>query len=173
MTGVRLAQAAELSLLPAIEVSAAGLFAESGMQIFPGDPSDQPADFTPVEAWRDLLERGWIWVTEDQAGAVAAFLAAEPIEQRLHILELDVHRDAQRQGLGRRLMATALAEARAMGLRGASLTTFRDVAWNAPFYESLGFRIVDAPSGALAAFLAREAERGLEPGRRCAMVVAF
>ena len=42
-----------------------------------------------------------------------------------------------------------------------TLTTFRDVPWNAPYYERLGFRVI-APADQgpeLAALVAEEAER--------------
>jgi len=68
-----------------------------------------------------------------------------------------------------------VAEARRRGLAGLSLTTFRDVPWNAPFYASVGFAIVEGEDarGALQTYLDREASRGLDPARRCAVVLLF
>jgi hypothetical protein len=52
-----------------------------------------------------------------------------------------------------------------------TLTTFRDVAWNGPFYQRLGFEELAAHdlSPDLAQILAHEAARGLPGDRRCAM----
>jgi hypothetical protein len=52
-----------------------------------------------------------------------------------------------------------------------TLTTFRDVIWNEPFYKRLGFRTLrdDEMDERLAELLRQEAERGLPEGSRCAM----
>jgi hypothetical protein len=53
-----------------------------------------------------------------------------------------------------------------------SLTTFREVQWNGPYYERLGFTVL-APAEwgpELAALMAGEAEHGLDPEHRIAMV---
>jgi 8-oxo-dGTP pyrophosphatase MutT (NUDIX family) len=51
------------------------------------------------------------------------------------------------------------------GGRSLSLITFADVAWNAPFYESLGFEIVEPPARLLP-LLERETAAGLPRGGR-------
>lgn len=84
---------------------------------------------------------------------------------------MDVLRAFQGQGIGRALLTTAADWARAGGLQALSLTTFRNVPWNAPFYASFGFRewdTDDAPAS-IQASLAYEAAKGLE--NRCAMVM--
>lgn len=104
-------------------------------------------------------------------GEVVGYLAGRVDEDRLHIDEVDVLRDQQGRGLGRRLLATAQDWARAHGLRALSLTTFRNVPWNAPFYASVGFREWDpevAPASIRQA-LTYEAAKGLTD--RCAMVL--
>ncbi len=57
----------------------------------------------------------------------------------------------------------------------ATLTTFRDARWNAPFYASLGFMEapLDDACPRLGAILAREARLGLDPARRCAMKLSL
>ena len=52
-----------------------------------------------------------------------------------------------------------------------TLTTFRDVVWNAPFYAQSGFRVVedDALCARLGGVLANEVAHGLPGERRCAM----
>ena len=172
---VRPARPDDLPLLPDIEVSAAGLFRDEGVAIIAGEAEDAPLDFTPAEVWAPIAAAGLLWVMAEGDGPPGAFLAARIEENRLHILEFDVHRRHQGQGLGRRLLAFAIDEARRRGLAGLSLTTFRDVPWNAPFYASAGFEIVerDAATPLLTAYLDREAARGHDPARRCAMVLNF
>ena len=57
------------------------------------------------------------------------------------------------------------------GLAAVTLTTFRDVSWNAPFYARLGFRIVEpgSLSPGLVAVVQLEERRGLPAGLRVAM----
>jgi len=170
---VRLAAPEDLPRLPEIEVSAATLFRDQGVEVFAGETDETPIDFTPAEVWAPIMAEGLLWVMAEPDGPAGAFLAARIEEGRLHILEFDVHRAHQGQGLGRRLLAFAIEEARRRGLADLSLTTFRDAPWNAPFYTSAGFAIVEDEDarGALQAYLDREAVRGLDPARRCAMVL--
>lgn len=171
---IRVARPADLPLLPDIEISAATLFRDMGLEVFQGETAETPVDFTPAEVWAPIAAAGLLWVMgEGENGPLGAFLAARLEENRLHILEFDVHREHQGQGLGRRLLAFAIEEARRRGLAGLSLTTFRDAPWNAPFYASAGFAIVegDDARGCLQAYLDREATEGLDPVRRCAMVL--
>ena len=58
-----------------------------------------------------------------------------------------------------------------MAYPAVTLTTFRDVPWNAPFYTRLGFAMLDEltlPAG-LAAKREQETRHGLPPETRCAM----
>ena len=57
------------------------------------------------------------------------------------------------------------------GYRAVTLTTFRDVPFNGPFYTRLGFEEVPADqlSPSLRTVLDHEAQRGLDPARRVAM----
>jgi N-acetylglutamate synthase-like GNAT family acetyltransferase len=74
-------------------------------------------------------------------------------------------------GIGSALLATVCAHARAAGLRAVTLTTFRDVPWNAPFCARRGFRVLpeDEWTPGLAALVAREEELGLPRGMRVVM----
>lgn len=84
---------------------------------------------------------------------------------------MDVLRTHQGRGIGRALLAHAADWARTHGFTALSLTTFRNVPWNAPFYASFGFREwapADAPASIRQA-LSYEAAKGLE--HRCAMVM--
>jgi len=104
-------------------------------------------------------------------GGTVGYLAGRVDAKRLHIDEVDVLRSHQGRGIGRALLAHAADWARACGLEALSLTTFRNVPWNAPFYASFGFREWDpaeAPASIRQA-LNYEAAKGLED--RCAMMM--
>ncbi len=47
-----------------------------------------------------------------------------------------------RRGIGRALVDEVVAWAAAGGFPSVTLATFRDVPWNAPYYEKLGFEVV-------------------------------
>jgi GNAT superfamily N-acetyltransferase len=97
------------------------------------------------------------------------YLAATCEGERLHIDEFDVAQAAQGRGLGRRMLSHVIDRARAAGLAEVSLTTFRTIAWNGPFYASCGFvEWDDGPFPArVRAELDRDAAKGLTD--RCAM----
>jgi GNAT superfamily N-acetyltransferase len=115
------------------------------------------------------IAKGTVWVAEDDAAGVVGFLNAEITGPELHIWETAVRGEFQQRGIGARLLAAAFDHARAAGLAALSLTTFRDVAWNAPFYARHGFAIVkgDGVDERLASLLRQEAAWGMP--RRCAM----
>lgn len=150
--------------MPAIERSAASVFA--GLDV----PDWLLTDAAPADNWALHLQAGSLWVAETE-GRVVGFLAGRVERPRLHIDEIDVERAAQGQGIGRSLLSAAADWARAKGLQAMTLTTFRDVPWNAPFYASFGFQDLDpaiAPPS-IQASLAYEAEKGLR--NRCAMIM--
>jgi GNAT superfamily N-acetyltransferase len=84
---------------------------------------------------------------------------------------MSVRSDQQRKGIGRDLIRAAELWARSKQLTALTLTTFRDVPWNAPFYRSCGFELVN-PIGypMLLATLEAEREAGLPIEQRCAMI---
>lgn len=161
---IRLARETELSEIPRIELSAAQKFV--GQDV----PGELLTDVAGPDAYRPHLNAGTLWVADDGGGPVA-FLAGRVEGERLHVDELDVRQDRQGQGLGRRLLAHAAEWARASGLTRMSLTTFRNIPWNGPFYASVGFREwpEDEAPASLRQALANERARGLQG--RCAMVM--
>lgn len=162
---IRPTTAAGIALLPAVERSAAESFRQISDLAWLADEGVMPE-------WRhaELMAAGTSWVAA-VAGEPVGFLAAEIVGDELHIWELAVRQDQQGQGLGRALVQTAVDGAADLGLAAVTLTTFRDVPWNQPFYEKIGFAILPADdAGArLAAILRSEVEQGLPGERRCAM----
>ena len=121
---------------------------------------------TEADAYAPLIAARTVWVAETD-GVLVGFVSAERLEAILHVHELAVDLQYQRKGIGRDLMRAAIQAARDMGSAAVTLTTFRGVVWNAPFYRRLGFEILDAPPPRLSAILAAEADRGFTD--RCAM----
>lgn len=164
--GYRVVPAAEehLEALPAIERAAATLFA--GMDL----DAAVLEDHTSLEEFADAREDGLLWVAITRAGSPVGFALADEHGSGIHLEEVDVHPDHGRRGLGARLVR-AVCDFAHRADHDVTLTTFRDVPWNRPFYEGLGFSVV-APaelSQALRAIVAEEAERGLDPEQRVVM----
>jgi GNAT superfamily N-acetyltransferase len=163
---IRKAMPEDAQALPAIEQDAGERFAEiDGLEAFAG------GDNLPPEFHLRRIAEGSVWVAIDAAGSVVGFLTAEAQGDELHIHELDVARRAQGLGLGRALVAAAEDEARGRGFAALTLTTFTDVAWNAPYYAGLGFTAVsgDDLGAHLLACVEEERRKGFPMQRRCAM----
>jgi GNAT superfamily N-acetyltransferase len=129
------------------------------------------AENLPATRYRDIIAEGWSWIAEGEQAQPVAFVAATIEGEELHLWEFNVQIEYQRRGIGRGLLQRLIAEATAAKFPAMTLTTFRDVPWNAPFYRSMGFELV-APGQLdprLAGLLAKEARMGLPAARRCAM----
>ena len=78
-----------------------------------------------------------------------------------------------RSGAALLLLAT-LAAGGALSGGAVTLTTYRDVPWNAPFYRRVGFEVVDDPTPGVAEVRAAERAEGLDAfGPRVAMRLAL
>lgn len=148
-----------------IERAAGTLFPEADI------PAAMLAQTTPIPQLREAQEAGRLWVALSASGEPVGFAFARDLEGEAHLQEVDVRPDHGRRGIGASLVQAVAGWARASGTRRLTLTTFVHLAWNAPFYEGLGFRRIPAAelTPALSAILRREAEEGLDPSRRVAM----
>jgi GNAT superfamily N-acetyltransferase len=147
---------------------------QSGGLAFRADPELAwlaDGDNIPPERYREIIGAGWSWVAEDAHSHPLAFLAATREGKELHIWEFNVRIEYQHRGIGRRLLQRFITEVAEGGLSAITLTTFRDVPWNAPFYTSMGFEVLSAErlDRRLAGLLDDEARKGLPAARRCAM----
>jgi GNAT superfamily N-acetyltransferase len=163
---VRLARTEDAALLPDVELSAGRLFrAAPGLEWISrhGEPT--------AETYRPFIAAGTTWVAEAADGRLVGYVACEVVGEAMHVWQLSVAAEAQGEGLGRQLMGVAQDQALALGLSAVTLTTFRDVPWNAPFYARLGYRALDADAldARLAGVLRAEIENDLPAEQRCAM----
>lgn len=93
----------------------------------------------PLRYWLDYLRSNdTCFVAVTATGDVVGFLCARPIDRHLHIDEVSVRQEWQQRGVGRRLVFCCLHSARAARAIGTTLTTYRDVPWNAPWYGRPG-----------------------------------
>ncbi len=165
-TKIRKAIPADADRLPEIEKSAGESFRQLEDLSWIADD-----DVMSAEEHLRHIKEGTVWVAEEGANRITGFLTAEQGDAELHIHEVSVHADHQGKRIGRRLIEAAYEEAQKKGLSALTLTTFRDVPWNAPFYARTGFEIAadHALGPRLQAILDRETDAGLPRDKRCAM----
>jgi GNAT superfamily N-acetyltransferase len=161
---VRLARPEHVESLPHIEREAATRFGDSL-------PESVLSHVAPLDCLEAAQRAGLLWVALEPAGAPVGFAVASICGRRVHLDELDVLPAHGRRGVGSALISAVEDYARDSGCDEMTLTTFRDVAWNAPFYARVGFEAI--PEVELDAELVRrlsdEAALGLEPSGRVAM----
>jgi GNAT superfamily N-acetyltransferase len=156
------ARPSDIPSLPAIELAAA--------QLLTGHAPDSVLnETTGVEEFFEAqhLGRLWIALVEELPVGFAHIEILEPLSA--HLKEVDVHPQYGRRGIGTALVRRICKWAAHSGYRSVTLTTFRDVPWNAPFYARLGFEVIPADelSSALRLIMHNESIRGLD--RRVAM----
>lgn len=154
----------DLPPLPSIELAAARLLS-------PYAPESVLKETTPPQEFLSAHARGHLWVA--LAGdCPVGFAQVELLEPGLaHFKEIDVLPEHGRRSLGTKLVTAVCDWAACAGFAAVTLTTFRDVPFNGPFYTKLGFEEIPPHelSPVLHSILKHEAERGLDPARRVAM----
>ena len=153
----------DVTALPAIERAAGERFRD-----YPELAWLAEGEVISAEQHLDYAERGlsWLALANDQP---VGFILAELHASSLFIVELSVHLDWQGKGIGRRLIACVADQARKRRLASLTLTTFRDVPWNAPFYARLGFEMITTLTPELREKREEETAHGLAYDARCAM----
>jgi GNAT superfamily N-acetyltransferase len=117
--------------------------------------ADDPA-FT-AEELIPFIENGRAW-TATEHGQVVGFIVTDVVDGCAHIDEVAVAPMAGRHGHGTALVAAVQQWALRQGLPAVTLTTFRDVPWNGPWYSKLGFRELAEPEWTSALRALRETE---------------
>ena len=128
MAEVRVARTEELLHLPALEAAADTRFELMGIGPLPAPaPPEQLAAALAVLVTGDPPE---------------GFARVDALAGGAHLEQLSVHPDHMGQGKGRALLGAACDWAVQAGYPEITLATYRDVAWNGPFYASAGFEEV-------------------------------
>jgi len=153
VTRIRPPRRDELGALLDIERDAGRAFAAVGL---PEIADDDPGTVAELEAYR-AAGRAWVAVGDDDRPV--AYLVSEIVDGCHHIEQVSVAPAHARRGIGAALIDHLAAVARREGRAALTLTTFRDVPWNAAYYERLGFAPIDpaAYGPELGALVAHEA----------------
>lgn len=128
-----------------------------------------------LDDFNDFSRDGLLLAAFTSDAVPVGFVAARFEAKWLHIAEIDVHPDWQRHGAGRLLMQAAIFTGQQRGLLGATLTTDSLAAFNARFYASLGFEIVEGHSRPthLVSLNTDEIAQGFNPTRRVTMLMTW
>src|SRR5687768_15875860 len=146
---IRPARIGDLPVLRDVEVRAGAAFRSIGM--------DEIADDEP-----GLLDPDATVFVAELDGAVVGYVHVDVVDHALHVEQVSVVPEAAGRRIGAALLDRAAEHARSLGLSRLTLTTFRDVPWNAPYYRRLGFTELDELGPELAVLVERE--RQVIPG---------
>lgn len=119
-----------------IERAAGARFRDIGMDDV---AADEPLPAVELVA---AARAGRSWVAVDGDDRAVGYVVVEVVDGCAHIGQLSVEPDHQGRGLARDLVGQVEEWAATRALSAVTLTTFRDVPWNRPFYEHLGFEAV-------------------------------
>jgi GNAT superfamily N-acetyltransferase len=162
----------DLSTLSAIELDAVSVF--SRIPELAGFSRNQ----VPAKQLESWISNGRIYIAND-SGRPVGFVAAVPMDTTFYIAEICTIPDYQGQGVGGILIEAVFAWARETAVPGqktrVSLTTYREVPWNGPWYLKRGFKEVDAetlgPKHVAKMVYDREERKLVRPGyTRCCML---
>ncbi|MEU0567261.1 GNAT family N-acetyltransferase [Nonomuraea sp. NPDC005983] len=154
---VRWADSSELAGLVAVELAADRLFEQVGI-VF-------PAGTTMIE---EVTDPDTVLV---EGRPPAGFALVGWVDGNLHLEQLAVSPESMRRGIGGRLVAAVGDHALASGAPAVTLTTYRDVPWNAPWYERHGYSVMPSSEWGpeLEKLVERERELGIEVAPRVVM----
>jgi GNAT superfamily N-acetyltransferase len=153
---IREALKEELQDLRRLEEDADRLFLDVGI-----------GPFAVSEEENHLAEAAVVLVSGTPA---VGFASVDIVDGLAHLWQLAVHPSSGRRGVGTALVEAVCGWASANGYPAVTLTTFRDVPWNGPFYARLGFRTLEALSPGLEAIRQHERDIGDDDfGPRIAM----
>lgn len=163
---IRLARPDELPSLPAIEAAAAGMFRQSAYPWIADEPDGMSETLLAEcqDTWR-------LWVAAAPGDRPVGFAAYAVLDGQTWLGEVSVHPEHAGLRLGAALIRAAERFYGGRGERRITLTTFRDVPWNAPYYARLGFSIIENLDAEpfLAAQIRKEQAWGVPDGSRVAM----
>jgi GNAT superfamily N-acetyltransferase len=161
---IALARPRHLAALTAIELAAASMLRGHA-------PASVLEERTPRADFERAQREARLWVALFGQTPVG-FAHVEMLAQGwAHLQEMDVAPEHGRRGLGTALLRAVLNALARVGYQQLTLTTFRHVPWNMPFYARLGFTEILARDlhPALETIVRDEAMRGLDCSRRVVM----
>lgn len=136
----------DIQSLISVDKAASALFAPTGLIKASALNEHVPADI--LEA---AIVLGDVFVARTRHQWPCGFALVSERGRGLYLDQVSVHPDHGQRGIGRALVARVLREAEARKLPHVTLSTFRDLPWNGPFYRSMAFK--ELPRGRLKPFM--------------------
>ena len=166
---IRLAEFAELSLLNDLENAAALIFQDTN---YASEINQAPLS---LELLQKQQKQGLVWVAAKDNNQLVGFAVVLIIDKSPHLHELSVIPEYSRQGIGTKLTHTIIKWAKLKNFTQLTLSTFRDIPWNAPFYCKLGFSAINQSdiSPGLENIRNQETQAGLPIDERVLMMIRF
>lgn len=165
MITFRDARAEEVELIQAIELAAAARYAGIGMaKVAASDP-------IPLSVLAARVASRGLVVAATADGAPVGFIVFRPLDGAAYIEEVDVLPAHAGRRIGAALLDEASRRAATLDLAALTLSTFRHVPWNGPYYRRLGFVEIAAGelSPGLIAVRVDNIARGLDETQRLFM----
>ena len=149
----------------ALELAGAAMFS---FEDLPPSIRYRVSDF---ETLATAIRESRLWIAKNTADKTIGFVMAEIIDEEVHLSEVDVSPEYGRRGVGTSLVQWVCDWSRERGSGAVTLTTFRHIPWNAPFYARLGFEtIAESELGpGLCSLMEEEAAAGLNIQKRVCM----
>lgn len=116
----------DMDAVVTVSLAADTLFARAGLDLPPDDP-------------REMLDHVEHVLVAEVDGSVVGLAATITLDGATHLEQLAVDPEHGRRGIGGALLERVCADAAAHGHDRVTLTTFRDLPWNGPWYERRGF----------------------------------
>lgn len=157
---IRLAVIEDIADLHRIDAATDQQFIDAGHPELSGN-----GDYIPLAAANRGIAESRILVAE-RSGELVGWVFLTRSDNELCVGQIAVLPDFQKRGIGSRLMRVVLDEASEAGERSIVLSTQSDLAWNQPWYETFGFRVVPTAEWTvdMAAVASKQGAEGLDWG---------
>jgi GNAT superfamily N-acetyltransferase len=157
----------DLTFLSDIEYNSDQLFKDYGLDAIIYTPKN------PLSYWLDLYRTSIIRIAKNVDGTVLGFYMLAEIDRQSYLKQISVDPQYGSKGIGTKLLLNALHTAKSQGHNYVTLTTYRDINFNAPFYRKNGFEefTPDDTWPELSKLRAEEKSSDLEKLPRCAMYI--
>jgi len=161
MIRIRPARPDEFARLNEIEQEADGLYATVGLDLVLDIPT----------ASHERLRQGPVWVAVNDSDQAIGFALGGVIDDFALLDQLSVLPEHGRKGIGAALIRQVADWARGKAYDALVLSTYRELAWNQPYYERQGFSEMprSAWGSEIQAMWDNQAPQGHDPARRIVM----
>ncbi len=162
---IRPATTADIARMQWLEIDAGRRFLDVGLDSIAGD---EPYSESLLAAH---IADGAVWVAFVDGEEAVGYAFASIVDGEGHLDQVSVAREAMGTGVGTALVEAVCAWAHERAFDAVTLTTFREVPFNGPYYERRGFVVLDEAAWGpeLTAIRAREREAGIDVAERVAM----